>query len=171
MLGGEEYLIEWDNGDTGWVNKWEAQDMDVTNTRIVHERREAVRERPATFTEHMRDYRVEADPQSWGETWREFLVYAQQGNRGEAALENATIEEVIVEANPREPYPTLYPGEEVGGIETDKDTKGRGRNLTELTKRARVNQHKQEKKRETHQEKRIRLAKEEAGTRTVSEKP
>eukprot|EP00965_Chrysotila_dentata_P043842 1457364-Pleurochrysis_carterae.AAC.1 len=85
--------------------------MDGTNAKIVHEMREILMERTATFTEHMRDYGVEADPQSWGEIWREFLTYAQQGNRGEAAKENAPIGEIITEETIRESYPTLYPGE------------------------------------------------------------
>eukprot|EP00965_Chrysotila_dentata_P229690 6197320-Pleurochrysis_carterae.AAC.1 len=32
--GGEEYLIEWDNGDKEWVTKWETQNMDGTNAKI-----------------------------------------------------------------------------------------------------------------------------------------
>eukprot|EP00965_Chrysotila_dentata_P013148 433479-Pleurochrysis_carterae.AAC.1 len=61
--------------------------MDGTNARIIHQTRELLMERTATFTEHMKDYGVEADPQSWGEIWKEFLEYAQRGNREEAASE------------------------------------------------------------------------------------
>eukprot|EP00965_Chrysotila_dentata_P206736 6183709-Pleurochrysis_carterae.AAC.9 len=111
----------------------------------------------------MRDCGVEAEPKSWGEIWREFLVYAQQRNRWEAALENAPIEEFIIEASSREQYPTLYPGEVVGEIVIGRDTMRQGRNLQELTKRARANQHKQERKGETHKEKMIRLTKARGG--------
>eukprot|EP00965_Chrysotila_dentata_P118790 3927968-Pleurochrysis_carterae.AAC.1 len=169
--GGEEYLIEWDNGDKGWVSKRDVQNMDGTNARIIHQMRELLMERTATFTEHMKDYGVEADPRSWGGIWKEFLEYAQQGNREEAASENASIEEVALETNNREPYPTLYPGEVVEEAGYGGDTERRRRDMQALTNRARTNQHKRERKEETHKEKRLRLAKEETGTRIVSEKP
>eukprot|EP00965_Chrysotila_dentata_P155727 5146486-Pleurochrysis_carterae.AAC.1 len=69
----------------------------------------------------MRDYGVEAEPQSSGEIWREFIAYAQQGNREDAASENTPIEKVTIEENNREPFPTLYPGEVVGEMESDKE--------------------------------------------------
>eukprot|EP00965_Chrysotila_dentata_P015316 506666-Pleurochrysis_carterae.AAC.1 len=122
-------------------------------------------ERTATFTEHMKDYGVEEDPQSWGEIWKEFLEYAQRGNREEAASENASIEEKIIETNIRESYPTSYPREVVGEAGNGGVTERRRRDMQVLTNRARTNQHKRERKEETHKEKRTRLAKEETGTR------
>eukprot|EP00965_Chrysotila_dentata_P031911 1063965-Pleurochrysis_carterae.AAC.1 len=136
--------------------------MDGTNAKIVHEMREILMERTATSTEHMRDYGVEADPQSWVDIWRKILTYAQQGNRGEAAKENAPIGEIITEETIRESYPTLYPGEVRGETTNDKDTGRRRRDLQVLTNRARNNQHKQKRREETHKEKRIRSTKEEA---------
>eukprot|EP00965_Chrysotila_dentata_P078715 2594786-Pleurochrysis_carterae.AAC.1 len=121
-------------------------------------------ERTATFTKHMRDYGVKANPQSWGEIRREFLKYAQQGNREAAAAENAPIKEKAIETNIREAYPILYPAEILGEAENGGDTGRRRKDMQALTTRARTNQHKRERKKETQKEKRIRLAKGETGT-------
>eukprot|EP00965_Chrysotila_dentata_P156113 5157616-Pleurochrysis_carterae.AAC.1 len=119
----------------------------------------------------MRDEGIEATQRSWGHTWREFLVYAQRGGRGETTKENAKIDGGEVVAQAREPHPTLYPGEVVGTTETEEEVRRRGRNVTRLTERARNNKQKQERKGETYAEKRTRLAQGGKGSRLVSGKP
>eukprot|EP00965_Chrysotila_dentata_P213789 6187837-Pleurochrysis_carterae.AAC.1 len=55
--------------------------------------RELVKEGPVTFADHMTDYGIEAEQHSWNFTWREFLNYAQSGDRGKLAKENVRIDE------------------------------------------------------------------------------
>eukprot|EP00965_Chrysotila_dentata_P205282 6182867-Pleurochrysis_carterae.AAC.4 len=59
----------------------------------------------------------------------------------------------------------------VGEIQTGKEIGYRRKDVGSLTDRARANQHRQERKDETHRDKRIRMAKGEDVTRIVSEKP
>eukprot|EP00965_Chrysotila_dentata_P078985 2604930-Pleurochrysis_carterae.AAC.2 len=113
----------------------------------------------------MSDNGVDASQQSWDHTWSEFLTYAQRGDRGETAQENVTINRGGDEINARESYPTLCPGEVVGREEIGVITGHWGRNMAQFTKRARDNKHKQERKGETHRDKKARLAKGAKGTR------
>eukprot|EP00965_Chrysotila_dentata_P114722 3791689-Pleurochrysis_carterae.AAC.1 len=71
----------------------------------------------------------------------------------------------------REPYPTLYPGEVEGENEEGGESENRRRDRRELTDRARTNQHKRERRRETHYEKRMRLIEGGDSTRKVSDRP
>eukprot|EP00965_Chrysotila_dentata_P141759 4685256-Pleurochrysis_carterae.AAC.3 len=87
------------------------------------------------------------------------------------AKENVTTKDEGGEIKDRERHPTLYPGEVVSSVETDEKPDTRGRNMAQLPNRARNNRHKQERKSETHWEKRIRLAKREEGSRLVSDRP
>eukprot|EP00965_Chrysotila_dentata_P055679 1847007-Pleurochrysis_carterae.AAC.2 len=89
VLGGEEYLIKWDNGEQRCVNKLEVQNMNGTEAETVHRARELIVESTVTFAEHMRGYGMEARQQIWCHTWREFLKYTERGNRGETAKKNA----------------------------------------------------------------------------------
>eukprot|EP00965_Chrysotila_dentata_P120543 3986517-Pleurochrysis_carterae.AAC.1 len=68
----------------------------------------------------MIDYGIEAEQKSWSFTWREFLNYAQGGDRGKSAKENVRIDEQKEEIKYRETHPTLYPGE----VEGEKEEHG-----------------------------------------------
>eukprot|EP00965_Chrysotila_dentata_P182299 6020120-Pleurochrysis_carterae.AAC.1 len=81
---------------------------------ILKARETTITEGPVTFAEHMIDYGIEAEQHSWSLTWREFLNYAQRGDRGRSAKENVRIDEQREEIRIRESYPTLYPGEVEG---------------------------------------------------------
>eukprot|EP00965_Chrysotila_dentata_P181787 6001098-Pleurochrysis_carterae.AAC.2 len=128
-------------------------------------------EAPVTFAEHMVDDGVEAGQLTWGFTWREFLKYAQRGDRGRSAKENASTDKLKEETRTRETHPTLYPGEVLGENEASGEPARHRRNLRELTDRAKANQHRRERKEETYKNKRLRLAEGENGTRRVSERP
>eukprot|EP00965_Chrysotila_dentata_P186749 6166058-Pleurochrysis_carterae.AAC.1 len=113
----------------------------------------------------MIDYGVEAGQHSWSFTWREFLKYAQRGDRGSSAKKNARIDKQRKETCFREPHPTLYPGEVVGKNEAHMEPGRQRRNMRGLTDRARANQNRQERKEETYKNKRTRLAEGKNGTR------
>eukprot|EP00965_Chrysotila_dentata_P254542 6211911-Pleurochrysis_carterae.AAC.1 len=147
------------------------QNINGEDADRIHKDREAVRESTTTFAEHMRDDGVEAAPVSWGHTWREFLSYVQRGDNKDTARENVQIKSEVNAVTDREPYPTLYPGEVKSGAGEDEENRTRRRNFTRLTQRARNNKHKQERKKETYGEKRVRLAKGGEGTRVISTKP
>eukprot|EP00965_Chrysotila_dentata_P124747 4124100-Pleurochrysis_carterae.AAC.1 len=124
----------------------------------------------------MMDYGMDTRQQSWNHTWEEFSKYAQKGDRGSLAKENEGISEQRKEVSTRETYPTLYPGEVEGEneihIESDRHESDRHRrDMRGLTDRAKANQQRRERKFETYEDKRIRLAKGENGTRRVSERP
>eukprot|EP00965_Chrysotila_dentata_P176281 5820634-Pleurochrysis_carterae.AAC.1 len=169
--GGEEYLIEWDDGETKWVNKSEMQNMSGADAAFIHREKERAREGTVTFAEYMIDYGIDASQQTWGNTWREFIQYAQGGEKGRSAGENAGIDERRREMNSRKSHPTLYPGKVEDEDETHVGTGRQRRNMTGLTDRAKTNQYRKERKGETHENKRLRLAKEDHGTRRVSEQP
>eukprot|EP00965_Chrysotila_dentata_P139394 4609130-Pleurochrysis_carterae.AAC.1 len=133
--------------------------------------RELIMEGPVTFPEHMIDYGVVAGQQTWSCTWREFLKYAQRGDRGRSARENARIDEQKKETSTRESHPTLYPGEVVGENEACTELGRQRRSIRGLNDRAKAHQHRQERKEATRKNKRIRLVKGENGTRRVSEQP
>eukprot|EP00965_Chrysotila_dentata_P185019 6107846-Pleurochrysis_carterae.AAC.1 len=133
--------------------------------------RELITEGPVTFAEHMIDYGLEAEQYSWSLTWREFLNYAQRGERGESAKENVRIEEQREETRTREPHPTLYPGEVEGENEEGGERGQQRRNRRDLTNRARTNQHKRERRKETYYGKKMRLIEGGDGTRKVSDRP
>eukprot|EP00965_Chrysotila_dentata_P117748 3890919-Pleurochrysis_carterae.AAC.1 len=63
----------------------------------------------------MRDDGIDATQKTWDHTWREFLSYAQRGDRGEITRENVMIHGGENRVQEREPHPTLYPGEERKG--------------------------------------------------------
>eukprot|EP00965_Chrysotila_dentata_P076257 2518656-Pleurochrysis_carterae.AAC.1 len=168
--GGEEYLVEWTNGEQRWVNKLEMLNMNGSEAAFIHREKEQTVEEPVTFTEHMIDYGIEAEQQTWGNTWTEFLQYAQRGEKGRSATENMGIDEQRKETCSRESYPTLYPGKMEDETEAQEIGR-RTRNLRRLTDRARANQYKREKRGETYENKRLRLAKGDNGTRKVSELP
>eukprot|EP00965_Chrysotila_dentata_P150677 4977856-Pleurochrysis_carterae.AAC.1 len=119
----------------------------------------------------MIDYGINAELQTWGNTWTEFLQYAQRGDKGRSATENMGTDEQRRETCSRESHPTLYPGktedENEAQVETDRQT----RNMRGLTDRAKANQHRREKQGETYENKRLKLAKGGHGTRRVSEQP
>eukprot|EP00965_Chrysotila_dentata_P208011 6184462-Pleurochrysis_carterae.AAC.1 len=97
--------------------------------------------------EYMKDEGVDRTQNSWDHTWREFLRYAQRGLGGDGQGKRILrINEETAETRVREPYPTLYPGEIVGDTETRKEERDA-------------------------EGKRMRLAKEEDGTRVVSDAP
>eukprot|EP00965_Chrysotila_dentata_P261211 6214177-Pleurochrysis_carterae.AAC.6 len=100
----------------------------------------------------MRDKSIDAQQQTWGHTWREFLNYAQRGDRGREANENVRMSEETIEANDRgrEPYPTFYPREVVGATEDCEERGCPRKNMERLTVRARNNKHRQEQKDERH---------------------
>eukprot|EP00965_Chrysotila_dentata_P081584 2693702-Pleurochrysis_carterae.AAC.2 len=108
---GGEYLIEWDDGERTWVNKREMENMNGAEAEFKFKAKELITEGLLTFAEHMIDHGIEAEPHSWGFTWREFLKYAQRGDRGKLAKENVRMNERKDEMQIREPHPTLYPGE------------------------------------------------------------
>eukprot|EP00965_Chrysotila_dentata_P031065 1034901-Pleurochrysis_carterae.AAC.1 len=169
--GGEEYLVNWDNGEQRWINRLEVQTLKGIDANRICKEQSYVRESKTTFAEHMIDHGIDATQKTWDHTWREFLSYAQQGDRRETTKENVMIYGGEDRVQDREAHPTLYPGEVVGALETEREIRTRGRNMTHLTERARNNKHKQERKGETHTEKRTRLAKGGEGTRLVSVKP
>eukprot|EP00965_Chrysotila_dentata_P114568 3786624-Pleurochrysis_carterae.AAC.1 len=119
----------------------------------------------------MIDYGIEAEQHSWSFTWREFLNYAQKGERGGSAKENVKTEEKKEEIHKREPHPTLYPGEVEGEKEEDREPGHQRGDRRELTTRARINQHRRERREETHNEKKMRLIVGGDGTRKVSDRP
>eukprot|EP00965_Chrysotila_dentata_P185021 6108057-Pleurochrysis_carterae.AAC.1 len=127
--------------------------MNGAEADLIHRARELIMEEPVTFAEHMLDYGMEAGQQSWSFIWREFLKYAQRGDRGRSAEENAGTGEVV--------------GENEARVEPARQR----RNMRGLTDRAKTNQHRQERKEETHKNRRLRLAEGENGTRRVSERP
>eukprot|EP00965_Chrysotila_dentata_P042246 1401254-Pleurochrysis_carterae.AAC.1 len=47
--GGEEYLIEWDDGKTKWGNKLEMQNMSGAEAALIHREKELTVEGPITF--------------------------------------------------------------------------------------------------------------------------
>eukprot|EP00965_Chrysotila_dentata_P160878 5312491-Pleurochrysis_carterae.AAC.2 len=119
----------------------------------------------------MIDYGIRAEQHSWSLTWREFLNYAQRGDRGRSAKENVRIEEQREELRVREPHPTLYPGEVEGESEESRERGHQRRNKRELTNRARTNQHRRERREETHYDKKMRILEGGEGTRRVSDRP
>eukprot|EP00965_Chrysotila_dentata_P262187 6214496-Pleurochrysis_carterae.AAC.2 len=168
---GEEYLTKCDNGVQRWIHKQDVQSLNGEDADKTHKEREFVRESTTTFAEHMRDDGIEATQETWDHTWREFLSYAQRGDRKDTARENVMINSEGDTTHEREPYPTLYSGEVVGRTEEDGEIRTRGRNMARLSETARNNKHKQERKGETYGEKRARLAKGGEGSRVESIKP
>eukprot|EP00965_Chrysotila_dentata_P260029 6213759-Pleurochrysis_carterae.AAC.1 len=169
--GGEEYLIEWDDGEREWVSKREVERMKGEETDSILKAKELITEVPVTFAENMIDYGIGAEQHSWSITWREFLNYAQRGDRGRSAKENVGIDEQREESCNRETYPTLYPGEVEGENEEGVEGVHQSRNKRELTNRARNNQHRRERRNETHYDKKMRIIEGEDGTRRVSDRP
>eukprot|EP00965_Chrysotila_dentata_P192069 6174952-Pleurochrysis_carterae.AAC.1 len=94
----------------------------------------------------MIDYGIDAEQQTWGSTWIEFLQYAQRGDKGRAAIENTGTDEQRRETRSRESHPTLYPGKVEDENEEQVETDRRTRNMRGLTNRAKANQYKREKK-------------------------
>eukprot|EP00965_Chrysotila_dentata_P088727 2929050-Pleurochrysis_carterae.AAC.1 len=119
----------------------------------------------------MIDYGIEAEQHSWRFTWREFLKYAQRGDRGRSAKENARIDEQKEETRIREPHPTSYPGKVEGEDEESGVPGHQKRNMRGLTDRAKANQHRQERREDTYRNKRIRLVEGGNGIRKVSDRP
>eukprot|EP00965_Chrysotila_dentata_P180903 5971444-Pleurochrysis_carterae.AAC.1 len=68
--GGEEYLIEWDDGERTWVNKREVENINGAEAEFIFRAKELITEGPVTFAEHMIDHGIEAEQHSWGFTWR-----------------------------------------------------------------------------------------------------
>eukprot|EP00965_Chrysotila_dentata_P172966 5708520-Pleurochrysis_carterae.AAC.1 len=89
----------------------EVQTLNGMDAEKILKAQELAWESKTTFAEHMRDDGIDATQQNWDYTWSEFLLYAQQGDRGDAAKENITINDVETERKVRETHPTLYPGE------------------------------------------------------------
>eukprot|EP00965_Chrysotila_dentata_P049860 1652907-Pleurochrysis_carterae.AAC.1 len=145
--------------------------MNGTDAATIHKTRELTVGGPSTFAEHMIDYGLDTRQQSWKHTWEEFLKYAQKGDRGSSAKENGEISAQRKEVGTREIYPTLYPGEVEGENEIQMEPVRQRRDMRRLTDRAKANQQRRERKGETYEGKRTRLAKGENGTRRVSERP
>eukprot|EP00965_Chrysotila_dentata_P118054 3902043-Pleurochrysis_carterae.AAC.1 len=169
--GGEEYLIEWDDGEQTWVKRREVENMNRTEADSILKARELIMEGPVTFAEHMIDSGIEAEQHSWGFTWSEFLKYAQRGGRGRSAKENAKIDEQRETTRNRESHPTLYPGEVEGENDECGEPGQQKRSMRGLTDRARTSQQRRERRVETHKNKRTRLAEGGHGTRKVSDRP
>eukprot|EP00965_Chrysotila_dentata_P187422 6172125-Pleurochrysis_carterae.AAC.1 len=170
--GGEEYLIECDDGEQRWVNKQEVENMNGTEIDLILKAKELITEGPVSFAEHMIDYGIiEAEQHSWGSTWREFLIYAQKGDRGRSAKNNVRLDEQKEEICIREPYPTLYPGEVEGESEEGGETGHQRRNMRGLTDRAKRNQQRRARREEGYKNKKIRLMEGGNGTRKVSARP
>eukprot|EP00965_Chrysotila_dentata_P229481 6197220-Pleurochrysis_carterae.AAC.1 len=167
--GGEEYLIEWDDGEQNWVNKREVDNMNGADAEFIFKARELIKEEHVTFAEHMIDLGINADLRSWGPTWREFLKYAQSGEKGKSAKENVGMDKHVEDVRRREPYPTLYPGELEG--EDEGVTGHIRRNMKGLTDRAKDNLHKRETREDKYKNKRTRLAEGGSGVRRVSDRP
>eukprot|EP00965_Chrysotila_dentata_P105387 3480323-Pleurochrysis_carterae.AAC.1 len=165
--GGEEYLIEWDDGEQNWVNKQEVGNMNGAEADLIFKARELITEEPTTFAEYMIDYGIEATQSTWGYTWKEFLKYAQKGDKGRSAKENTRIDEQNKEVrnSTRETHPTLYPGEVVGEKEEGREPGQPRRNMRELTDRAKNNQRRRDRGEDIYKNKKTRLVEEEDGTR------
>eukprot|EP00965_Chrysotila_dentata_P158828 5246681-Pleurochrysis_carterae.AAC.1 len=133
--------------------------MNGADATFIHRARELTVEGPSTFAEHMIDYGMDTEQRVWNHTWEEFLKYAQKGHRGSLAKENDAIREQRKEVSTREEYPTLYPGEVEGENETHMQSDHQRRDTRGLTDRAKANQQRRERKDETYEDKRIRLAK------------
>eukprot|EP00965_Chrysotila_dentata_P127364 4212012-Pleurochrysis_carterae.AAC.1 len=56
--GGEEYLIEWDDGEKKWINKWEVENMNGAEADRIYKAMELATEGPVTFAEYMIDYGI-----------------------------------------------------------------------------------------------------------------
>eukprot|EP00965_Chrysotila_dentata_P039646 1317815-Pleurochrysis_carterae.AAC.1 len=69
------------------------ENMNGAETESILKARDLITEGPVTFAEHMIAYGIEAEQCSWGFTWREFLKYAQRGDKGRSAKENTRIDE------------------------------------------------------------------------------
>eukprot|EP00965_Chrysotila_dentata_P177376 5858146-Pleurochrysis_carterae.AAC.1 len=147
------------------------ENMDGAEVDLIHKAKGLAIEVPVTFTEYMVDYGVDTEQRAWGLTWREFLNYAQQGDRGRSAIENANIDMQKEDISTRKAHPTLYPGEVVGENEASTEPVRQRRNMRELTGREKANQPRHERKEETYKNKRLRLAEGKDGTRRVSERP
>eukprot|EP00965_Chrysotila_dentata_P002080 68705-Pleurochrysis_carterae.AAC.2 len=115
--------ITWDIGDGRWVNTLEVQNMNGAEADTIRKARELIMESTVTFVEHMKDDGVGLSRQTWDYSWSEFLRrYAQQGDRGETAKENTTINEERADTRVSETHPTLCPLEVVGDDEASKET-------------------------------------------------
>eukprot|EP00965_Chrysotila_dentata_P170107 5614640-Pleurochrysis_carterae.AAC.1 len=147
--GGEEYLLEWKDREQKWVNKLELQKMNGPDAALIHRERE---QSNSGRTSHVRGY-------------------AQRGDKGRSARENAGIDGQRRDTSRRESQPTLYPGKVADENESQAETSIRTRNMRGLTERAKANQYRRERKGETHENKRLRLAKGDHGTRRVSDQP
>eukprot|EP00965_Chrysotila_dentata_P061282 2030580-Pleurochrysis_carterae.AAC.1 len=145
--------------------------MNGAEADLIHKAKEQTRVVPGTFAEYMVDYGIDTKQQTWGHIWKKFLKYAQQGDRGRSAKENASKDTRKEDIHNREPHPTLYPGEVVGENGHSKEPVRHRRKTGELTGRAKTNQQRRERKEETYKNKRLRLAEGESGTRRVSGKP
>eukprot|EP00965_Chrysotila_dentata_P187915 6172421-Pleurochrysis_carterae.AAC.1 len=145
--------------------------MSGAEATLIHREREHTVEEPVTFAEYMIDQGIDAEQQTWGSTWNEFLQYAQSGYKGKSARENTRIDEKRREIGSRESHPTLYPGKVEDENETQEEADRRTRNMRGLTYRAKANQYRKERKGETYENKRLRLARGDQGTRRVSEQP
>eukprot|EP00965_Chrysotila_dentata_P115588 3819958-Pleurochrysis_carterae.AAC.2 len=104
----------------------------------------------------MIDLGINADQRSWGPIWREFLKYAQSGEKGKSAKENVGMDKRMEDERSTEPYPALYPGQLEG---EDEGEPGHIRRKTKgLTDRAKDNLHKRETREDKYKSKRTRLA-------------
>eukprot|EP00965_Chrysotila_dentata_P025087 831813-Pleurochrysis_carterae.AAC.1 len=147
--------------------------MNGVEADLILKTRELITEEPAMFAAYMIDYGIEATQSTWGYTWKEFLKYAQKGNKGKSAKENTRIDEQNKEVrnSTRETHPTLYPGEVVGEKEEGREPGQTRRNMRELTDRAKNNQQRRDRGEVIYKNKKIRLMEEEDGTRKVSDRP
>eukprot|EP00965_Chrysotila_dentata_P110888 3664719-Pleurochrysis_carterae.AAC.3 len=98
-------------------------DMNGEDARIIHGAREFTTERVETFAEYMKEDETAGTQQSWDYTWREFLRYAQRGDRVETAKENVAMNEETANSRTKEPYPTL--GSELSRAGDPSDGHGR----------------------------------------------
>eukprot|EP00965_Chrysotila_dentata_P022596 748236-Pleurochrysis_carterae.AAC.2 len=113
--------------------------MNGEDAEFIFKARELITEGHVTFAEYMIDLGINADQRSWGPIWREFLKYAQSGEKGKSAKENVGMDKQVEDVRSREPFPTLYPGELEG--ENEGEPGHKRRNIKGLTDRAKDNLH------------------------------
>eukprot|EP00965_Chrysotila_dentata_P182227 6017832-Pleurochrysis_carterae.AAC.1 len=139
--------------------------MNGEDADFILKARELITEEHATFAEYMIDLGINAHQCSWGPTWREFLKYAQSGEKGRSAKENVgMLDKQVEDVQSREPFPTLYPGEQEG--EDEGEPAHKRRNMKGLTDRAKDNlNYRRETREDKYKNKSTRLAEGGSGVR------
>eukprot|EP00965_Chrysotila_dentata_P036282 1208265-Pleurochrysis_carterae.AAC.2 len=95
--------------------------MNGAEADLIHKAKEQTREVPGTFAEYMVDCGIDTEQQTWGHIWKEFLVYAQQGDRGRSAKENASMDTRKEDVNNRDNTPHCTQGRWWGKMGTARN--------------------------------------------------